>query len=78
MKTTRVFFALTPKTKEVFLPVFDGSSFSGAEFSWADVSDMEPVRWEHMLREYEPEVVVSGWGTPLIPKEIAGGPREPA
>lgn len=67
----RILFALSPETKASFFPRFDTLGFAEAEHSWLDPSGLTPEKWEHQLRAYRPEVLVSGWFTPGLPPSVA-------
>lgn len=41
-----------------------------ADSQWLDGSEMDSKRWERTLQELQPEVLVTGWGTPQLPESF--------
>jgi len=62
-----VLFALTPGVREGFLPGWDAAKTLPFRTEWADASGMSPESLTRLLREKCPRVVVTGWGTPVLP-----------
>ncbi|MCE0497557.1 MAG: hypothetical protein LV481_06395 [Methylacidiphilales bacterium] len=62
-----VVFALAPPIKHYFSQFFDPRLFSSVSCQWLDVFTIDPRQWKDALTELKPSVLVTGWGTPLLP-----------
>lgn len=69
--TPRILFALSMEDREKFLPNRNLEHEFEVETRWIDVSTLSPKRWEQLLFETAPEVLVTGWDTPSIPECFA-------
>lgn len=62
-----ILFVLTPKEQELFLPHAEVDRISGHDCIHANPETLNPARWEELLRERRPTVLVSAWNTPAVP-----------
>ncbi len=72
--TTRVALALAAPINTYFQNEFDGDSFGSLDCSWLNESDMTPDKWTATLLRLQPEVMVTGWGTPQLPESYFNAP----
>ncbi|MBE7157308.1 MAG: hydroxyacid dehydrogenase [Rhodospirillales bacterium] len=70
----RVVFALGPESQEHFLRHFDPASLPAAKCEAVDLPSLDPTAWEFLLCERQPDVLVTGWGTPTLPERYAAAP----
>lgn len=66
--TRRVALALASPIDTYFRRVFDGDTFAPAQCHWLNADEMSPQKWPDTLIELQPEVLITGWGTPQLPE----------
>jgi len=66
----RVVFALNDWATNSFRPLFKPQDFAPAEWHWIDSMAMNHHEWEEYLRQIQPRVIVTGWGTRRIPESL--------
>lgn len=62
----RAVVALSRFEREVFFPGVD-LAVPGVAWSWLEDEALQPGRWETVLRDLAPAVLVTGWRTPPLP-----------
>lgn len=62
-------FAITPEVRQLFLNS-SGMPWDtlAIDVRWFDPSSQTAETWQATLIELNPEIIISGWGTPLIPE----------
>lgn len=66
MNGPTVVFALSEKVRRDFLPGFDQSRLPPMRDLWPDFSGMDSEAWRLYLETERPEVLVTGWGSPML------------
>lgn len=74
VREERLLLALTEKEQGMFIPGIDLGAAFDLPCKQADLHAMDPVRWERLLRDYRPTVLVSAWNTPALPASWLAGP----
>jgi phosphoglycerate dehydrogenase-like enzyme len=72
-----VLFAFNKDNWQQFLPDYDRAQFPPFEEVRVDISSLKPGQWEETLLARQPEVIVSGWGTPRFPDDLILGKKIP-
>jgi len=68
-------FAVKDREKEFFFEDgFCEERWEGFEARWLKDSEMEASRWSDLLWRIQPEVLISGWGTPPPPRDWIESP----
>ncbi|MFA6286516.1 MAG: NAD(P)-dependent oxidoreductase [Opitutaceae bacterium] len=74
VRDERLLLALTEKEQRMFLPGIDLGTTFAVPCQQADLQDRDAGRWERLLREYRPTVLISAWDTPPLPASWLTGP----
>lgn len=70
LSSKRVLVTLNKKQRERFITDQFESILDGAEISYLDTTTITDAAWESCLHEYRPDVLVTGWSTPALPKSV--------
>lgn len=73
--TARVVLALAAPINGFFRNVFNGESIGSADCYWLDEAEMSPEKWADTLTTLQPELLVTGWGTPQLPESYFNAPH---
>jgi phosphoglycerate dehydrogenase-like enzyme len=71
---SQLVFALSSVDQARFFPGLDLRTGLAAEGQWIDVAGLDPVSWEKLLLELNPEILVTAWDTPPLPEAWVGRP----
>lgn len=63
-----ILFALSAQDKGTFLPNQDIQTGLAADSKWIDVSGMNSEKWQKLLLDIDPEILVTAWDTPSLPE----------
>jgi phosphoglycerate dehydrogenase-like enzyme len=66
--STRIVAALTRRERTLFLERALADSGLGNQIGFADEGDLAPETWAGRLEAWRPEILITGWSTPMLPE----------
>lgn len=75
MESIRLLFAVPEAARQEFFPHHPEGILTRTREYWAERDELQERRWDKLLQEFDPEVVISCWQTPGFSDDYASSPN---